>query len=53
MTSLKSFHSVLMIILVFQVFAYDYCFWSMDEADKEKFAGKSVSKDSEKYSCCQ
>lgn len=23
----------------FQVFAYDYCFWSMDETDKEKFAG--------------
>lgn len=22
-----------------QVFAYDYCFWSMDETDKEKFAG--------------
>lgn len=22
-----------------QVFAYDYCFWSMDESDKEKFAG--------------
>lgn len=22
-----------------QVFAYDYCFWSMDETDKDKFAG--------------
>uniref|UniRef100_A0A8D0AVI9 Kinesin family member 13B n=1 Tax=Sander lucioperca TaxID=283035 RepID=A0A8D0AVI9_SANLU len=22
-----------------QVFAYDYCFWSMDETDKERFAG--------------
>uniref|UniRef100_A0A8C7M345 Kinesin family member 13Bb n=1 Tax=Oncorhynchus mykiss TaxID=8022 RepID=A0A8C7M345_ONCMY len=25
-----------------QVFAYDYCFWSMDEADKDKFAGQEV-----------
>ncbi|XP_024911473.1 kinesin-like protein KIF13B isoform X3 [Cynoglossus semilaevis] len=25
-----------------KVFAYDYCFWSMDEADKEKFAGQEV-----------
>uniref|UniRef100_A0A7N8XWJ9 Kinesin family member 13Ba n=1 Tax=Mastacembelus armatus TaxID=205130 RepID=A0A7N8XWJ9_9TELE len=25
-----------------QVFAYDYCFWSMDETDKEKFAGQEV-----------
>uniref|UniRef100_A0A667ZAM9 Kinesin family member 13B n=1 Tax=Myripristis murdjan TaxID=586833 RepID=A0A667ZAM9_9TELE len=25
-----------------QVFAYDYCFWSMDESDKEKFAGQDV-----------
>uniref|UniRef100_A0A667YXF1 Kinesin family member 13B n=1 Tax=Myripristis murdjan TaxID=586833 RepID=A0A667YXF1_9TELE len=24
------------------VFAYDYCFWSMDESDKEKFAGQDV-----------
>uniref|UniRef100_A0A673BPX6 Kinesin family member 13Ba n=1 Tax=Sphaeramia orbicularis TaxID=375764 RepID=A0A673BPX6_9TELE len=24
------------------VFAYDYCFWSMDESDKEKFAGQEV-----------
>ncbi|KAM7406505.1 hypothetical protein PAMP_000879 [Pampus punctatissimus] len=24
------------------VFAYDYCFWSMDETDKEKFAGQEV-----------
>uniref|UniRef100_A0A6Q2YPS2 Kinesin family member 13Bb n=1 Tax=Esox lucius TaxID=8010 RepID=A0A6Q2YPS2_ESOLU len=24
------------------VFAYDYCFWSMDEAEKEKFAGQEV-----------
>lgn len=23
-----------------QVFAYDYCFWSMDETDKERFAGQ-------------
>lgn len=22
-----------------QVFAYDYCFWSMDESQKDKFAG--------------
>uniref|UniRef100_A0A673BYZ3 Kinesin family member 13Ba n=1 Tax=Sphaeramia orbicularis TaxID=375764 RepID=A0A673BYZ3_9TELE len=25
-----------------RVFAYDYCFWSMDESDKEKFAGQEV-----------
>ncbi|TNN58787.1 Kinesin-like protein KIF13B [Liparis tanakae] len=25
-----------------QVFAYDYCFWSMDETDKERFAGQEV-----------
>uniref|UniRef100_A0A3Q4BJF0 Kinesin family member 13Bb n=1 Tax=Mola mola TaxID=94237 RepID=A0A3Q4BJF0_MOLML len=25
-----------------QVFAYDYCFWSMDESQKEKFAGQDV-----------
>uniref|UniRef100_A0A6Q2Z290 Kinesin family member 13Bb n=1 Tax=Esox lucius TaxID=8010 RepID=A0A6Q2Z290_ESOLU len=25
-----------------EVFAYDYCFWSMDEAEKEKFAGQEV-----------
>uniref|UniRef100_A0A8C3AJG6 Kinesin family member 13B n=1 Tax=Cyclopterus lumpus TaxID=8103 RepID=A0A8C3AJG6_CYCLU len=24
------------------VFAYDYCFWSMDENDKERFAGQEV-----------
>uniref|UniRef100_A0A3P8RTV5 Kinesin family member 13B n=1 Tax=Amphiprion percula TaxID=161767 RepID=A0A3P8RTV5_AMPPE len=24
------------------VFAYDYCFWSMDETEKEKFAGQEV-----------
>ncbi|KAJ0056298.1 hypothetical protein NL108_004575 [Boleophthalmus pectinirostris] len=24
------------------VFAYDYCFWSMDESDTEKFAGQEV-----------
>lgn len=23
-----------------QVFAYDYCFWSMDETEKDKFAGQ-------------
>uniref|UniRef100_A0A672SC97 Kinesin-like protein unc-104 n=1 Tax=Sinocyclocheilus grahami TaxID=75366 RepID=A0A672SC97_SINGR len=26
----------------FQVFAYDYCFWSMDEAETAKFAGQDV-----------
>ncbi|XP_064815047.1 kinesin-like protein KIF13B [Oncorhynchus masou masou] len=25
-----------------KVFAYDYCFWSMDEADTDKFAGQEV-----------
>ncbi|XP_062406496.1 kinesin-like protein KIF13B isoform X2 [Sardina pilchardus] len=25
-----------------KVFAYDYCFWSMDDADTEKFAGQDV-----------
>ncbi|KAK7899177.1 hypothetical protein WMY93_020030 [Mugilogobius chulae] len=25
-----------------KVFAYDYCFWSMDESDTEKFAGQEV-----------
>ncbi|XP_033972659.1 LOW QUALITY PROTEIN: kinesin-like protein KIF13B [Trematomus bernacchii] len=25
-----------------KVFAYDYCFWSMDETDKEQFAGQEV-----------
>lgn len=23
-----------------KVFAYDYCFWSMDESETEKFAGQ-------------
>uniref|UniRef100_A0A671SL56 Kinesin-like protein KIF13B n=1 Tax=Sinocyclocheilus anshuiensis TaxID=1608454 RepID=A0A671SL56_9TELE len=26
----------------FQVFAYDYCFWSMDEVEAAKFAGQDV-----------
>uniref|UniRef100_A0A3B4ZXV2 Kinesin-like protein KIF13B n=1 Tax=Stegastes partitus TaxID=144197 RepID=A0A3B4ZXV2_9TELE len=38
--------SVCLMLLLFslfpQVFAYDYCFWSMDETDKEKFAGQEV-----------
>uniref|UniRef100_A0A3B4YBZ2 Kinesin family member 13B n=1 Tax=Seriola lalandi dorsalis TaxID=1841481 RepID=A0A3B4YBZ2_SERLL len=25
-----------------QAFAYDYCFWSMDESQKDKFAGQDV-----------
>ncbi|XP_071387248.1 kinesin-like protein KIF13B, partial [Centroberyx affinis] len=25
-----------------KVFAYDYCFWSMDESEKDKFAGQEV-----------
>ncbi|XP_046887018.1 kinesin-like protein KIF13B isoform X2 [Hypomesus transpacificus] len=25
-----------------KVFAYDYCFWSMDESEKDKFAGQDV-----------
>uniref|UniRef100_A0A672GXT9 Kinesin family member 13Ba n=1 Tax=Salarias fasciatus TaxID=181472 RepID=A0A672GXT9_SALFA len=25
-----------------QVFAYDYCFWSMDETDQDNFAGQEV-----------
>ncbi|XP_015252636.1 PREDICTED: kinesin-like protein KIF13B isoform X6 [Cyprinodon variegatus] len=25
-----------------KVFAYDYCFWSMDETEKEKYAGQEV-----------
>ncbi|KAI2652292.1 Kinesin-like protein KIF13B [Labeo rohita] len=29
-------------LAVFQVFAYDYCFWSMDEAEAAKFAGQDV-----------
>lgn len=28
-----------LIVFTSQVFAYDYCFWSMDETDKDKFAG--------------
>uniref|UniRef100_A0A8C0FQT8 Kinesin family member 13B n=1 Tax=Bubo bubo TaxID=30461 RepID=A0A8C0FQT8_BUBBB len=32
--------SVLVIFL--QVFAYDHCFWSMDESVKEKYAGQDV-----------
>lgn len=28
----------------FQVFAYDYCFWSMDEAEAAKFAGLLIIK---------
>uniref|UniRef100_A0A3B4D685 Kinesin family member 13Ba n=1 Tax=Pygocentrus nattereri TaxID=42514 RepID=A0A3B4D685_PYGNA len=27
---------------LFNVFAYDYCFWSMDESEKEKYAGQDV-----------
>uniref|UniRef100_A0A8C5EB90 Kinesin-like protein KIF13B n=1 Tax=Gouania willdenowi TaxID=441366 RepID=A0A8C5EB90_GOUWI len=41
----KSFvvHCVQLFPSVFyQVFAYDYCFWSMDETDKENFAGQEV-----------
>lgn len=26
-------------IFFLQVFAYDYCFWSMDESQQDKFAG--------------
>uniref|UniRef100_A0A8C8JE04 Kinesin family member 13Bb n=1 Tax=Oncorhynchus tshawytscha TaxID=74940 RepID=A0A8C8JE04_ONCTS len=26
----------------FSTFAYDYCFWSMDESEKDKFAGQDV-----------
>uniref|UniRef100_A0A3Q1H4T1 Kinesin family member 13Ba n=1 Tax=Acanthochromis polyacanthus TaxID=80966 RepID=A0A3Q1H4T1_9TELE len=33
---------MLLLSLFPQVFAYDYCFWSMDETDKEKFAGQEV-----------
>lgn len=32
----------MMVILFFpprQAFAYDYCFWSMDESQKDKFEG--------------
>uniref|UniRef100_A0A671YDE2 Kinesin family member 13B n=1 Tax=Sparus aurata TaxID=8175 RepID=A0A671YDE2_SPAAU len=29
-------------VCICQVFAYDYCFWSMDETDKENFAGQEV-----------
>ncbi|XP_046878095.1 LOW QUALITY PROTEIN: kinesin-like protein KIF13B [Hypomesus transpacificus] len=25
-----------------KVFAYDYCFWSMDESEKDKFAGQDI-----------
>ncbi|XP_034164184.2 kinesin-like protein KIF13B isoform X2 [Pangasianodon hypophthalmus] len=25
-----------------KVFAYDYCFWSMDESEKEKYAGQDI-----------
>lgn len=31
-----------LIVSTHQVFAYDYCFWSMDESDKEKFAGVKI-----------
>uniref|UniRef100_A0AAQ5ZNA8 Kinesin family member 13Ba n=1 Tax=Amphiprion ocellaris TaxID=80972 RepID=A0AAQ5ZNA8_AMPOC len=33
---------MLLLSLFPQVFAYDYCFWSMDETEKEKFAGQEV-----------
>uniref|UniRef100_A0AAQ6A8D4 Kinesin family member 13Bb n=1 Tax=Amphiprion ocellaris TaxID=80972 RepID=A0AAQ6A8D4_AMPOC len=29
-------------VLYSAVFAYDYCFWSMDESQKDKFAGQDV-----------
>lgn len=32
-------HGGAVLSVCLQVFAYDYCFWSMDETDKEKFAG--------------
>lgn len=31
--------TLMLCLCAIQVFAYDYCFWSMDETDKEKFAG--------------
>uniref|UniRef100_A0A3B5BAX0 Kinesin family member 13B n=1 Tax=Stegastes partitus TaxID=144197 RepID=A0A3B5BAX0_9TELE len=41
--SLDIFVFILRILCVsFQVFAYDYCFWSMDESQKDKFAGQDV-----------
>uniref|UniRef100_A0A8D3DXZ3 Kinesin family member 13Ba n=1 Tax=Scophthalmus maximus TaxID=52904 RepID=A0A8D3DXZ3_SCOMX len=41
--ALTSHRRPLCVLPVFcQVFAYDYCFWSMDETDKEKFAGQEV-----------
>uniref|UniRef100_A0A8C6LWC5 Kinesin family member 13B n=1 Tax=Nothobranchius furzeri TaxID=105023 RepID=A0A8C6LWC5_NOTFU len=30
------------VVFASQVFAYDYCFWSMDESQKDKFAGQDV-----------
>uniref|UniRef100_A0A668AP13 Kinesin family member 13B n=1 Tax=Myripristis murdjan TaxID=586833 RepID=A0A668AP13_9TELE len=36
--SLKEIHPNLLKI----VFAYDFCFWSMDESEKDKFAGQEV-----------
>uniref|UniRef100_A0AAX7UXX9 Kinesin family member 13Ba n=1 Tax=Astatotilapia calliptera TaxID=8154 RepID=A0AAX7UXX9_ASTCA len=35
-------HGGAVLSVCLQVFAYDYCFWSMDETDKEKFAGQEV-----------
>uniref|UniRef100_A0AAR2K8J6 Kinesin motor domain-containing protein n=1 Tax=Pygocentrus nattereri TaxID=42514 RepID=A0AAR2K8J6_PYGNA len=32
----------MLLLLSSQVFAYDYCFWSMDEANTAKFAGQEV-----------
>uniref|UniRef100_A0A8C0FT59 Kinesin family member 13B n=1 Tax=Bubo bubo TaxID=30461 RepID=A0A8C0FT59_BUBBB len=30
------------LVIFLQVFAYDHCFWSMDESVKEKYAGQDV-----------
>uniref|UniRef100_A0A669CPC4 Kinesin family member 13B n=1 Tax=Oreochromis niloticus TaxID=8128 RepID=A0A669CPC4_ORENI len=40
-SSITSFVGAVLSVCL-QVFAYDYCFWSMDETDKEKFAGQEV-----------
>ncbi|KAM7423660.1 hypothetical protein PAMA_000154 [Pampus argenteus] len=39
---LSILHSSFLLMEPLMVFAYDYCFWSMDETDKEKFAGQEV-----------
>ncbi|NXC12786.1 KI13B protein, partial [Corythaeola cristata] len=41
-TNLSKGDASVLLVIFLQVFAYDHCFWSMDESVKEKYAGQDV-----------